>query len=83
LQRCQTLRLVFSGRPALVASRLGLDDSLRLSATAVLVYLAGDRGEHVEHHGVEGGEHASRELVARRRKRLLFRMKMTGTGPTT
>jgi hypothetical protein len=30
--------------------------------------LAGDRREHIEHHGVEGGEHAGREPVARRRK---------------
>jgi hypothetical protein len=39
-------------RPAAVsASRLGLDDSLRLSAAAVLV--ASNGGKHIEHHGVE------------------------------
>ena len=41
---------------------------LGLSPAPVLVVLASDRGEHVEHHGVEGGEHARGELVAGRRK---------------
>jgi hypothetical protein len=48
-------------RPAAVSAS-------RLSTTAVLVVLAGDRGEHIEHYGIEGGKHAGRELVARRRK---------------
>jgi hypothetical protein len=46
------LRSVSSGRPGRRACCLGPGDSLRLSATAVLVVLAGDRGEHVEHHGI-------------------------------
>jgi hypothetical protein len=51
--------------PAAVGvNRLGPDDSLRLSATAVLVVRASDRSEHAEHHGVESCEHAGRELVA-------------------
>jgi hypothetical protein len=33
---------------------------LRLPATAVVVILAGDRGEHVEQHVVDGLEHAER-----------------------
>jgi hypothetical protein len=40
----------------------------RKRTSAVVIVLASDGGEHVEHHGVEGGEHAGRELVARRRK---------------
>jgi hypothetical protein len=39
-----------------------------LAAAPVVIVLASDRGEHVQHHGVEGGKHAGRELVARRRK---------------
>src|ERR1700733_8066008 len=60
---------VFVLRPAAVlAFSLRLDDALRLAPTALLVVLASYRGEHVEHHAVEGGEHAGRELVAWRGK---------------
>jgi hypothetical protein len=38
---------------------LCLGDALRLTPAAVLVVLAGDRSEHIEHHGVEGGEQPS------------------------
>jgi hypothetical protein len=56
---------VFVFWPAAIgAGRFGLDDALRLAPTAVVIVLARDSGEHVEHHGVERGEHARRELVA-------------------
>jgi hypothetical protein len=39
---------------------------LRLTATAVLVILPGDGGEHIEHHAVDGVEHARGEVIGLR-----------------
>ena len=39
-------------------------DALGLATAAVLVVLARHGGEHVEHHSVDGAEHARRELIA-------------------
>ena len=38
---------------AIFALGLGLEDALGLASAAVLIVLAGDRGEHVEHHGAQ------------------------------
>ncbi len=46
-------------------SRLGLGGTLSRTPTQILVFLACDRGEDVEHHGVDRGEHPAGELVGR------------------
>ena len=51
-------------RTALVPTfGLGLRLALCLTATAILVVLAGDGRENVQQHGVDRGEHAPREIV--------------------
>jgi hypothetical protein len=50
--------------PALVeAFRLRFGPTLGLPATPVLVIRAGDGGEHVEQHAIDGLEHPAGELV--------------------
>ena len=67
LRRCQ--RCVWFFRPAsIVTVTLRLGDPLRLSAASVVIVFAGDGGQHVEQHGVDGCEHAGRELIGGRRQ---------------
>jgi hypothetical protein len=81
LVRCARSRpMVNDGTVAWAAigpSRFRLGKALRLAAAAIVIVLASDRGEHVEHHRVESGEHAGRELVARRCCQLVGRSRVT------
>ncbi len=55
--------------PAFVqASRLGTGRTFRLAATPILIVFARDGREHVEHHAVDGREHAPGEFVGMGRK---------------
>jgi hypothetical protein len=47
---------------------LRLRNALRLPAAAVVIVLAGDSGEHIEHHRIERTEHAPGEVVGRTRQ---------------
>ena len=54
--------LVF-GAPFIEACCLGFGRAFRLPATPILIVLASDRREHIQHHGVDGCEHPASELV--------------------
>lgn len=54
------------GPAAVDAFRLSPRNALCLATPTVLVILPGDRGEHVEQHGIDGGKHTGRELIAGR-----------------
>jgi hypothetical protein len=60
----RSIALGVLGSASISTFTLGPLDPFSLTPPPVLVILASDGGEHVQHHGIESVEHAAGELIA-------------------